>query len=60
MEKPNHFGLVLAKFNMPTNSKRPTTKINGVSFMRAKNVLAIPGITNFNAYGSMTKICIVQ
>ena len=49
MEKPSHFGLAFAKFNIPTTSSRPTTKINGVSFISAKNVFAIPGITNFKA-----------
>ena len=39
---------------------RPTTKINGVSFTKAKNVFAIPGITNFRACGSITKMCIFQ
>ena len=33
---------------------KPTTKINGVSLTSAKNVLAIPGITNFKACGRIT------
>ena len=49
IEKPSHLGLVFAKFNIPTNSNNHTTKINGVSFTKAKKVLAIPGITNFKA-----------
>ena len=60
MEKPSHFGLVFAKVNIPTNSKSPTTNINGVSLIRAKNVLAIPGITNFKAWGRITNTCILQ
>ena len=40
MAKPSHSGFVLAKFNIPTISNRPTTKINGVSLTSAKNVFA--------------------
>ena len=36
----------MARFNIPTISKSPTTNINGVSFTKAKNVFAIPGIAN--------------
>ena len=36
----------MAKFNIPTISNKPTTKINGVSLTKAKKVLAIPGIAN--------------
>ena len=43
-----------AKFNIPTSSNKPTTKINGVSFTKAKKVLAIPGITNLRACGKIT------
>ncbi len=57
---PNHSGLVLARFNIPTISRSPTTKIKGVSFTRAKKVLAMPGITSFSAWGKITKICIFQ
>ena len=60
MAKPNHSGFVLAKFNIPTNSNKPTTKIRGVSFTNAKKVFAIPGITNFKACGRITNICIFQ
>ena len=52
---PSHFGLVFAKPIIPANSSNPTTKINGVSLTNAKKVLAIPGITNFNACGNITK-----
>ena len=55
MAYPSHLGFVLAICNIPTTSDRPTTKINGVSFTSAKNVFAIPGITNFNACGRITK-----
>ena len=34
--------------------------INGVSFTKAKNVLAMPGITNFKACGKITNKCIFQ
>ena len=47
MANPNHLGLVLARASMPASSDKPTTKINGVSLTRARNVLQIPGITNF-------------
>ena len=60
MAKPSHFGFVFAKFNIPTISRSPTTKINGVSLTSAKYVFAIPGITYFNACGSITNICIFQ
>ena len=49
MAIPSHLGLVFAKFTIPANSSNPTTKINGVSLTKAKNVFAIPGITNFKA-----------
>ena len=40
MANPNHSGLVLARFNIPTISKSPTTNINGVSLTKARNVFA--------------------
>ena len=49
MANPNHSGLVLAKLSIPTISNKPTTKINGVSFTKARKVFAIPGITSFRA-----------
>ena len=49
MAIPSHLGFVLAKFTIPANSNKPTTKIKGVSLTKAKKVLAIPGITNFKA-----------
>ena len=42
-------GFVFAKASIPANSAKPTTKIRRVSLTKAKNVFAIPGITNFKA-----------
>ena len=42
-------GLVFANPSIPANSSKPTTKIRGVSFTKARKVFAIPGITSFKA-----------
>ena len=47
--KPSHLGFVFANANIPASSAQPTTHIRGVSFTKAKNVFAIPGITSFKA-----------
>ena len=58
--KPNQSGFVFAISIIPTNSSNPTTKIKGVSFTKAKNVFAIPGITSYNACGKIMSICNLQ
>ena len=46
---PSHLGLVFARASIPAISAKPTTNIYGVYLTKAKNVFAIPGITNFKA-----------
>jgi len=58
--KPSQSGFDFAISIIPTNSSKPTTKIRGVSFTKAKNVLAIPGKTSFYACGKITSKCILQ